>query len=863
LSNGLTPETLLGDTITNSIRDIELTDDSEVTYNAASFNPIGGGIGGGTPVIVPNFLPEPEPQVHQDLKKGKARWMKILGGGQKKPMDSMTKVSQYGAKKASATAATTAATGLMQHSMKTNVVGLAMEIVGLGMAIQARTDIVELEAWQQTNEKAINLYEQENGNLQRLLGKYGKNLDAAEQSIDNLANEVENVKQDNTQLKQSITTQQVSIDILKDNLEQSQQNQQQLKADLQTTKNNLTQLKEDAEGAITALEADVSELEQNLVISEENVERMQDVAYKQENRIFRLEGNQIELEDKFFNFTVYQSVVRAELNELIVDLQQENNLQDAISKGLTARLTILEARGGGGGGGISPYISESIADTQNKTLGLMQKLGTVKDSINYPDLGGIEDSIFEPITSDDISQGNVLKFEYTYDQLLDGIKPIGEPQVTKEELDTWGEGLRSSLNSDFNTSIATARDELMGGFDTSLNEKADIITTTVDASLTNTQGGIKSDTEAIVGTAIATMIIPGLTTVGNQVSAVGTQVGTIADRTEFIADRTNTVVNQTTPSAISSASSDAICQQAQNPTSCSNKQFNNFRNGMRADLNTGLNGLNGVLNGLLMAQGKQILEIVKNTNEVVTKGWKSTLVDKTLNAVGTALAFHNAVMLSRNLGVTLGETSTALSKLLKVNNSEGKEIDVNEWFNLKFTGLMKKIFTEEGYTALGRIVNAANRIMVAGQGIVSAVHGIKDSIQEGQEIISNRLASFSNAFLEQGVLEPGSFDWMTDEIPLKKTFPGFTRSVQNLTEFVEEVNELIESGIEVQESVNEVFENAEGALTASAELDKAFKDYIKQRNEQEDVKNNDSKSPDITNDDLIRDETEVVVEDVP
>jgi DNA repair exonuclease SbcCD ATPase subunit len=374
LSSGDLPvETVLGDTITNAMRDIELVDENDVTYNAASFNPLGVG---GTPVIVPNFMPEPEPQVRTDLKKGKAKWMKILLKGQKAPINSMTRVSQDGAKRIAANGAIAGGTANTQRSMKGTLLELAMEIVGLGMAVKNSTDIIELEAWQKANEKAIDLYEQENGNLQNLLNKYGKDLTAAEQSIDNLESQVGQVTQDNNLLKQDIISHQQSIDILKDNLDESLQNQQQLKADLQATKVNLEQYKEDANEAITALQTDIGELEQSLTISEENIERIQESNYKQENKIGRLQANQIELQDRFFIFTVYQSIVRAELNELIVDLQEENDLQTAKSQRLAARLTILEANGtkkGGGGGGMGFTGASAIADTQNKTLSLMER----------------------------------------------------------------------------------------------------------------------------------------------------------------------------------------------------------------------------------------------------------------------------------------------------------------------------------------------------------------------------------------------------------------------------------------------------------------------------------------------------------
>lgn len=719
---------------------------------------------------------------------GSAQMIKVTGSkSTQTPLPDLSTLARNTATKSVATTAVAGAAATATAATMGTVASLGLSVVGLGLAIKNRTDIIELEAEQQATDKVLSLHEQEFTNLNKVLGKYGKDLNQANQAIDELEAELTQTNQNSQVLQQNITTQQLSIQILEDNLTQSEETVNKVLEDLATTQTNLEQFKADAGEDIDILQTNVGVLQKSFEQQKEATQTMYEIAEKQGIRIANLEGNQTEIIDRVTKMQLVQSVTKAEYDVLIQDLQEENDLQTAKSQGLAARLSILEktsTKTGGGGG--NPYIVDSLTSTQEKMLETMNKLGTTTNEEGN-EIKPIP--ALQPISELSLLNGDSEYFDETFAQLLEQLptkseqQQEGEPQVTQEELEAWGLDFKDL---------------------------------------------IKDDMQTVMAGVVAATITPLL----------------------------NQIQTQTLPDSISNAVGTELCNQAQNPSSCTNKALNNVRNGFKADLNTGLSGLNSVLNLIANKYLAAIFKVVTTTGDIVKKGWNSTFMDKILNGVNTVLAFHNALMLSRNLGQTIGDTATLFLQFAKIKDANGEDIDVNNWINSKVKALATAILGEEQYKVLVTGFNAANRILTAGRGMLSALHGIKDALQEGQELIANRVGTLGNAFLEHGYFEDDFYSFMSDEVNLRQPFSRFTNYVENLTELVEEVGELIEQGIEVQEAVNEFKESQGEFKSASAEFKKSIDDWSALKGEEENEKKTESESPEIANADLIEGETE-------
>jgi hypothetical protein len=693
--------------------------------------------------------------------------------------------------------------------------GLALEIASLLVVIKNSTDILELQAWQEANTKTIDMQENEFTNMFKILNKYKNNLGQAQTDINNLQTKLTQQSQNNQTLQTNVANQQTTINDLKDNIDTLEKNDTILKKGLKALEQELTQYEADASQEIKQLKGGVKVLSLQYKASQDKINNLRDTVALHENRLTGMALENTLQNQRITELSFQQTFQHVEIGKLYNDLQQQRDLSTALSTSLAARVTILESLGTkqASSGGTNVNAVKAVADNQNKTLELVKNL--TGSTVPIAD-----------ITTTEILNNN-SHFENTFNGLipnissLPGIKSdvdtldlkavdlqnqidnlqLGNAGVTPQELDFWGQQFRTDLNTDLNHSWQT-----------------------------------------LLGVALVTNVVPSL----------------------------DQIKNQTTPAAIGNALGSEICNQTASPTSCLNTGLRNpIMNENRNNLTNVANGLNTALNAAILAQGNSILGVVRDTNTAVRsssfgleaaknafdKAWNNTIVDKSLNTLNTVLSLHNALMLSRNLGQSIGDLATNFLAAINVKGHDDQAIDVSQFVSQKLAAFLSSVFGQANYEALVKGWNSANRILVSAQGAVSAIRGIKDALQQGQEIIVNRVATIGNSMKEQGVLEDNSFAWMDNNVNFRNAFPRLTNFIQNLQQIVEETNELVETGIEVQENVNTLYTNTTGALTGSEELQKAFDQFDLDKITDEADKEVTNASPSIANIDLIKNET--------
>lgn len=345
----------------------------------------------------------------------------------------------------------------------------------------------------------------------------------------------------------------------------------------------------------------------------------------------------------------------------------------------------------------------------------------------------------------------------------------------------------------------------------------------LDTSLASLETNINNSVATIVAAIIASQVTPPL----------------------------NNIQNNTSPNAIRSAANQAMCDQANDANSCLNTQIRNPIQNSISSLGDFINEALGSLNALLNAQ---ILARIIAMQNFLTTAWSSTRADKILNAIGAVLSLHNAMMLSRNLGSSIGETASLFLNAIGVKDKDGEAIDINEILSDRVEQVVNSVIGANNAQAIGSAFNAANRVLTAAQGVVSAIRGIKDSLQNGQEIIANRVGHLGNAFMDQGILEEDSFAWMDTDVNFRTYFQGLTNTIQNLQEVVDETNELVQTGIEVQEAFGEITNLATEFSAARTSFEEAMEEFdVTTIGEKEDEEA-ESVSPAIGNPDLVKDE---------
>ncbi len=315
-----------------------------------------------------------------------------------------------------------------------------------------------------------------------------------------------------------------------------------------------------------------------------------------------------------------------------------------------------------------------------------------------------------------------------------------------------------------------------------------------------------------------------------------------------LTDTVNQVRNQTTTEAIKSATEEAICDSTK-PNGCIAKDIKDpLTNGQ----NSLSNNVNNILQGLDLAQGQNILNIVQDTNNFMKKAWSTTRMDKVLNVLNTVLAFHNALMLSRNLGQTLGDVASQALQFLGIRDAEDNPIDINSVIGSTVNSWITNIVGAETYANIQQSWTNLNRIMVAGQGILYSVQGIKNAVLEAQEIVGNWTAKIGNNLQVQGIFEDDSYPWMNENINFRNPFNKFIQKIDLAEEVVSQGSSLVSSGVEAQENFNELFNQNSELKTASEELQETLSNFSETKETEVAEQTLESASPEIENVDVVK-----------
>lgn len=325
------------------------------------------------------------------------------------------------------------------------------------------------------------------------------------------------------------------------------------------------------------------------------------------------------------------------------------------------------------------------------------------------------------------------------------------------------------------------------------------------------------------------------------------------------------IKNQTTQSSLASGTEQGICNSLNNPSACPVTPENpNPTQGLKGLKDFLDSKAQAIANGLGLANlgtNSTILGIVKNTNDAVRstkygleviqdfaqKAWDFTKADKIIAVANLMASTHNAAMLSRNLGETLGDVTTQGLAFFKVKAPDGSAIDVNEVIGNSIENFLKGVVGEQVYTDSVAKWRSFNRILTAASGVVYAIRGIQDAFLSAQEVVGGWIAKIGNGMQDQGMFEDNTFPWMNPNPNFKNPYKGFLAKIDDLEDAASQVNSLVSSGIEFQQSINETIES-------STELTTALDNFSNQRKAEQEAAEVSNQSPDVSNIDLIKKE---------
>jgi len=309
------------------------------------------------------------------------------------------------------------------------------------------------------------------------------------------------------------------------------------------------------------------------------------------------------------------------------------------------------------------------------------------------------------------------------------------------------------------------------------------------------------------------IVVTGVTTSAFSIPAVDPStalvLGALAAGTATTTNLLNQVNNQTKPEAQQTNAKQGVCDAMQ-PQQCGYegvkqatteatnpiKDVANANNGLLSALNTLLSGF------IAFAQGAfgKILNILNNT-----------VIDRSLAVMNLAANIHNAAMLTRDVGETLGSVvDNTLSLLnLRFTNSEGVQLPFTDFIGSNFRSLLISVLGVENYTSLVLNWQKANTIYHSAMAVVNTTQSMLDPISSAVEYGMENVSKIGNSLKEDGVVSENAYPAMDETIRARRVnrFERLNDTLEGAENIASNLSSITSSAVSVKEDYKQLRED--------------------------------------------------------
>ncbi|MGL4640374.1 MAG: hypothetical protein ACRCVX_11700, partial [Shewanella sp.] len=248
------------------------------------------------------------------------------------------------------------------------------------------------------------------------------------------------------------------------------------------------------------------------------------------------------------------------------------------------------------------------------------------------------------------------------------------------------------------------------------------------------------------------------------------------------------------PNAIKNAAKDATCE-AFAPGGCNAPIAQDAANAANNSANnaTALSAITAFLQALQTIFLQPILAGVNLINTklgpvisgvdgisgFLKRAYEATHIDKALNAMNTVLLIHNAAMLSRNLGSTLGDLTSQALATIGIKDAEGSPIDINKEIGQQVNTFMENLVGAEVWKGTKTSWNKASSIISSATNIMYTVRSMFDSGREILEWTAENTGKIGNALKKYRIVGEDAYKWMPERVTVQN---AFTRRIDRIRE---------------------------------------------------------------------------------
>jgi len=213
------------------------------------------------------------------------------------------------------------------------------------------------------------------------------------------------------------------------------------------------------------------------------------------------------------------------------------------------------------------------------------------------------------------------------------------------------------------------------------------------------------------------------------------------------------------------------------------------------------------------ALGSVIRERVIAIQTFTKTAWENTRIQKLINWLTLVGVLHNAAMLSRNVGETLGDLTSNMLAAVGIKDETGSQLDINELVGASVETFVKGVVGESVYDDVSTAWHKASRIVSSAAMIVYTVRSIHDTSKDVMEWSAENIGKIGNALKRWGVVGERSYPWMAERIQAqdayRRKFERVTNGLESLEDAASSLSQVTGDVREIQEEFSELSQQRE------------------------------------------------------
>lgn len=265
--------------------------------------------------------------------------------------------------------------------------------------------------------------------------------------------------------------------------------------------------------------------------------------------------------------------------------------------------------------------------------------------------------------------------------------------------------------------------------------------------------------------------------------------------------------------SLKNAAKTGSCETMKSP-SCTKDMEDRIKNPVNANIDAKTAALAANQAGQDIALGSIITTQATHTGIFgkILSVLNNTVVDRTLAVMNLATNVHNAAMLSRDIGETLGSVVDNVIGLtgLRFTNSEGSQVGFTDLISSNFRGFLIQVLGAENYVSLVLQWQKANTIYHATMGVINTTQSMIDPISSAVEYGMENVSKIGNSLKEDGVVSENAYPAMNETIRARRVnrFERLNDTLEGAENIASNLSNITSTAVSVKEDYKQLREDA-------------------------------------------------------